>query len=164
MSRQYQDIPYVIDTQEVPIVDDTDPPTHYDAFLLYSDDEVRMRTLSDGILGSAREANGGGAIRKTRLSFELHPSVFYDDLFADDDIADNINNLKGNNPQLAALIATLFGVDDADLFADDSVDVDVDIADNINAEDVINSTKVAAPVSTFHGVDLDANIRTPRAA
>jgi hypothetical protein len=32
------------------------------------------------------------------------------------------------------------------------------------AEDVINSMKVAAPVSTFHGVDLDANIRTPRAA
>ena len=111
-----------------------DPPTHYDAFLHYSDDEVRMRTLSGGILGSARDvltltgANGGEAIRKTRLSFELHPSVFLDDLFSDDDVAENINtgdlikNLKGNNPQLAALVAT------------------------------------------FHGVDLDANIRTPRAA
>jgi hypothetical protein len=93
-----------------------------------------MRTLSGGILGSARDvltltgANGGEAIRKTRISFELHPSVFLDDLFSDDDVAENINagdlikNLKGNNPQLAALVAT------------------------------------------FHGVDLDANIRTPRAA
>ena len=61
MSRQYQDMPpYVIDTQEVPIVDDTDPPTHYyDAFLYYSDDEVRMRALSGGILGSAREESRG---------------------------------------------------------------------------------------------------------
>jgi hypothetical protein len=125
MSRHHQDqdMPYVIDTQEVSIVDDTDPPTHYDAFLYYSDDEVRMRTLSGGILGSTREepamSNGGGTTirRKTRLSFELHPSVFLDDLFSDDDVAENINNLKGHNPQLAALIATLFGVDDADLFA-----------------------------------------------
>ena len=105
----------------------------YDAFLHYSDDEVRMRTLSGGILGSAREesrgANGGAIRRKTRLSFELHPSVFFDfSLFADDDVAENINagdvvnSLKNHNSQLAALVAT------------------------------------------FHGVDLDANIRTPRAA
>ena len=176
MSRHHQDMPYVIDTQEVPIVDDTDPPMHNDAFLLYSDDEVRMRTLSGGILGSAREestepkANGGGAIRKTRLSFELHPSVFYDDLFADDDVAENINagdvvnSPKNQNSQLEALVATLFGVD-ADLLADDNVD---DI-EKINAEDVVNSTKdndakLAALVATFYGVDLDANIRTPRAA
>jgi hypothetical protein len=96
----------------------------YDAFLLYSDDEVRMRTLSGGILGSAREestmTNRGGVIRKTALSFELHPSVFFDDLFSDDNVAENINinagedlvnNLKNQNPQLAALVATLFGVD-----------------------------------------------------
>ena len=92
----------------------------YDAFLLYSDDEVRMRTLSGGILGSSREeltmTNGGGAIRKTALSFELHPSVFFDDLFSDDNVAENINaedlvnNLKNKNPHLAALVATLFGV------------------------------------------------------
>jgi hypothetical protein len=118
----YQDMSsYVINTQEVPIVDDTDLPTQYDAFLYYSDDEVRMRTLSGGILGSAREstgANGALAIRrKTRLSFELHPSVFFDDLFADDDVAENINPgdlinyLKGKNPQLAALVATFHGVD-----------------------------------------------------
>ena len=178
MSRHHQDMPYVIDTQEVPIVDDTDPPMHYDAFLLYSDDEVRMRTLSGGILGSAREestgakANGGGAIRKTRLSFELHPSVFYDDLFVDDnvDVAENINagdvvnSLKNQNSQLEALVATLFGVDD-DLLDDDNVDD----TEKINAEDVVNSTKdndakLAALVATFYGVDLDANIRTPRAA
>ena len=121
----YQDMSsYVINTQEVPIVDDTDPPTHYDAFLYYSDDEVRMRTLSGGILGSAREestmTNRGGVIRKTALSFELHPSVFFDDLFSEDNVAENINinagedlvnNLKNQNPQLAALVATLFGVD-----------------------------------------------------
>ena len=96
----------------------------YDAFLYYSDDEVRMRALSGGILGSTREERtmtyGGGAIRKTILSFELHPSVFFDDLFADDDVdvAENINagedlvnNLKNQNPQLAALVATLIGVD-----------------------------------------------------
>ena len=61
--------------------------------------------------------NGGGAIRKTALSFELHPSVFFDDLFSDDNVAENINaaedlvnNLKNQNPELAALVATLFGV------------------------------------------------------
>ena len=175
MSRHHQDVPYVIDTQEVPIVDDTEPPTHYDAFLYYSDDEVRMRTLSGGILGSTREepamTNGGGTIRrKTRLSFELHPSVFFDDLLADDDVAENINSgdvvnsLKNQNSQPAALVATLFGVDE-NFFADDNFDV----AENINAEDVVNSTKdndakLAALFATFHGVDLDANIRTPRAA
>ena len=156
-------MPYHIHTYEVPTFRDdhrtlqdnraVGDPIAYDAFLHYSDDEVRMRTLSGGILGSTREeatgANGRGAIRKTRLSFELHPSVFYDDLFADDDV---------NSPQLAALVATLFGVDD-DLFADDNVDV----AENINAEDVVNSTKDNDAKLTAL-VDLDANIRTPRAA
>jgi hypothetical protein len=96
--------------------------------------------------------------------------VFLDDLFSDDDVAENINaghvvnSLKNQNSQLAALVATLFGVDD-NFFADDNVDV----VENINAEDVVNSTedndtKLAALVATFHGVDLDANIRTPRAA
>ena len=52
-----------------------------DAFLLYSNDEVRMRTISGGVLGADQESTSAeGDNRKTRLSFELHPSAFIEDL------------------------------------------------------------------------------------
>mmetsp|Transcript_27813 Transcript_27813/g.47279 ORF Transcript_27813/g.47279 Transcript_27813/m.47279 type:complete len:148 (-) Transcript_27813:58-501(-) len=59
-----------------------------DPFLYYSNDDVRMKTLrleevSDS---STRTEN---ATRKTRLSFEVHPSMIFDDmldeLYGDDD-------------------------------------------------------------------------------
>ena len=54
-----------------------------DAFLLYSNDEVRMRTISGGVLGADQESTSAeGDNRKTRLSFELHPSAFIEDLLA----------------------------------------------------------------------------------
>jgi len=58
--------------------------TNADAFLFYSDDEFRMRALSHGRVGAnqvSAAAEGEGIVRKTRISFELHPSVL---LFADD--------------------------------------------------------------------------------
>ena len=60
--------------------------TNADAFLFYSDDEFRMRALSHGRVGANQDqvsaaAEGEGIVRKTRISFELHPSVL---LFADD--------------------------------------------------------------------------------
>ena len=51
-----------------------------DAFLLYSNDEVRMRAISGGVLGADQESTSAESNRKTRLSFELHPSVFIEDL------------------------------------------------------------------------------------
>ena len=54
-----------------------------DAFLLYSNDEVRLRTISGGVLGADQESTSAeGDNRKTRLSFELHPSAFIEDLLA----------------------------------------------------------------------------------
>jgi hypothetical protein len=53
-----------------------------DAFLLYSNDEVRMRTISGGVLGADQESTLTESNRKTRLSFELHPSAFIEDLLA----------------------------------------------------------------------------------
>eukprot|EP00986_Skeletonema_menzelii_P003026 scaffold891_cov130-Skeletonema_menzelii.AAC.4 len=41
-----------------------------------------MRTISSGVLGADQESTSTeGGTRKTRISFELHPSVFYEDLF-----------------------------------------------------------------------------------
>ena len=54
-----------------------------DAFLHYSNDAVRRRHLlglEDEDQGEDMDADKDSA-RKTRLSFELHPSNFYDDLF-----------------------------------------------------------------------------------
>jgi hypothetical protein len=103
-----------------------------DAFLYYSNDEVRMRALSDGRRGAAHDSTTPEGIRKTRLSFELHPCVFFDDdddLLNDDSGRDGINEgnnedvVKNANPRFAALFSLL-----------------------------------------FEGRDLEANVRTPRAA
>jgi hypothetical protein len=80
-----------------------------DAFLHYSDDEVRMRTLSGGIRGAAHQSTAPECIRKTRISFELHPSVFFDDLLDDESFLHiDEDVVKNANPQVAALIS-LFG-------------------------------------------------------
>lgn len=53
-----------------------------DAFLFYSNDEVRMRVLSGGTRGAAHLSSvTDGVARKTRISFELHPSVFFEEFF-----------------------------------------------------------------------------------
>ena len=62
-----------------------------DAFLYYSNDEVRLWTISGGILGAAQETTMYEVKRKTRLSFELHPSVFYEKLFSDELSVNEIN-------------------------------------------------------------------------
>ncbi len=68
-----------------------------DAFLFYSDDEVRMRTLSGGIVGAEQRQNSTPTptptqdiTRKTRISFELHPCVFMEDfLLSNESFSDN---------------------------------------------------------------------------
>jgi len=73
-----------------------------------------MRTISGGILGAPHESTSTEEIRKTRISFELHPSVFFEDFFADDFLANRVNeeavikNLN-ENPQMSALVSLLFG-------------------------------------------------------
>jgi hypothetical protein len=85
-----------------------------DAFLYYSDNEVRIRHISGGILGAPQESAATEVIRKTRISFEMHSSVFFEDLFADDLLADDINEeaaakTTNDNHQMAALVDALFG-------------------------------------------------------
>eukprot|EP00984_Skeletonema_dohrnii_P028192 scaffold18090_cov82-Skeletonema_dohrnii-CCMP3373.AAC.2 len=97
-----------------------------DAFLLYSNDEVRMRTLSGGMVGADQESTstetegeGGTRKRKTRISFELHPSVFIENLLLGDDSSlsdfDDIDEdavkaiTEDPQAQLNALISLLFG-------------------------------------------------------
>lgn len=99
-----------------------DSSTSIDAFQFYSNDEIRMRTLSGGILGASHEHTTEES-RKTRLSFELHPSVLFEDLFANDDVPiaregnnnpaiDNRNMNNENLPsELAALVSFLYGLE-----------------------------------------------------
>lgn len=75
-----------------------------------------MRVLSDGIVGADQEstAEGISIIRKTRISFEIHPSVFFEDsLLAEDAFsvnADVVKAMNENNPKMKALASILFGV------------------------------------------------------
>ena len=97
-----------------------------DAFLLYSNDEVRLRTLSGGIVRAEQNSTlTQGITRKTRISFELHPSVFMEELLlADDSFSDfdRINEEERINeedfakainedPQMYALLSSLYGGD-----------------------------------------------------
>ena len=96
-----------------------------DPFLYYSNDEVRLRILTGRTTSPESEAKGSQGrvqettgtddrviIRKTRLSFEVHPSLFFDD---DEDIfSDRVDNevvkkVAAENPQLASLVDVLFG-------------------------------------------------------
>ena len=63
----------------------------FDAFSHYSDDATRMRALRTptAALDAPRASNAaperiGARPRKTKISFELHPSLFFEDLFLED--------------------------------------------------------------------------------
>jgi hypothetical protein len=93
-----------------------------DTFLYYSDDEIRMRAISGGIVGAAQETAKPEVKRKSRLSFELHPSVFYDDLFSNELSQDETNKRiteeivenmkKSHHPHMVALLSILLGEED----------------------------------------------------
>eukprot|EP00984_Skeletonema_dohrnii_P013263 scaffold5464_cov97-Skeletonema_dohrnii-CCMP3373.AAC.7 len=85
-----------------------------DAFLLYSNDEVRMRTLSSGLVGvgadqestsTETEGEGGTRKRKTRVSFELHPSVFIENLLlaGDDFFVSEFDDINDNEDEKEAV-------------------------------------------------------------
>jgi hypothetical protein len=95
--------------------------TNADAFLFYSDDEFRMRALSHGRVGANQDnvsaaAEGEGIVRKTRISFELHPSVllFEDDLLLAEEDKDSLHIYEEivfrAMKDMNALASLLFGV------------------------------------------------------
>mmetsp|Transcript_8061 Transcript_8061/g.17474 ORF Transcript_8061/g.17474 Transcript_8061/m.17474 type:complete len:113 (-) Transcript_8061:89-427(-) len=51
-----------------------------DPFLYYSNDEVRMKTLKLETISEAEVADSTTTSRRTRISFELHPSVMFGDM------------------------------------------------------------------------------------
>ena len=65
------------------------PTTKADPFLYYSNDRVRMRELrledEEEEEDSSDEQSTNSCERKTRLTFELHPSLLLDDDLIDDD-------------------------------------------------------------------------------
>lgn len=103
-----------------------------DPFLYYSNDDIRMRRLTgkddnnsaatqdihdDGsLVGRVQDSTRTGCItRKTRLSFEVHPSLFFDDSQDEDDrfshldLGDAAKKIAVENTQLSPLIQALFG-------------------------------------------------------
>ncbi len=110
-----------------------------DAFLYYSNDEVRMRALSGGTRGAAhRSAVTDGVTRKTRISFELHPSVFFEDLFSEELVSD-------------------------EAFAT-SVNEHVTEEGEDATAATVESTKIQGFVSILFGRDVQSNISASRAA
>ena len=121
-----------------------------DAFLLYSNDDVRMRTLSSGLVGvgadqestsTETEGEGGTRKRKTRISFELHPSVFIENLLlaSDDSFVSDFDDINDNE--------------------DDAVEVE---AKAMTEEPQMNA--LASLASLLLGGNLHVNNRAPRAA
>ena len=106
-----------------------------DAFLLYSNDEIRMRTISGGVLGADQESTSAESNRKTRISFELHPSVFIEDLLLADDVDDSLNHGDTDSSREEAVVKA----SDAD-------------------------SHMNALVSYLFGEEFKSNIRVPRAA
>ena len=109
-------------------IDESEQADKFDAFLLYSNDEVRMRTLSGGMVGADQESTstqtegeGSTRKRKTRLSFELHPSVFTENLLLGDDSSLSLSDFddihedavkamaEDPQAQVNALVFLLFG-------------------------------------------------------
>ena len=101
-----------------------------DPFLYYSNDHVRMRRLTgkdnnstatqdshdDGLQGRVQDSTRTGCItRKTRLSFEVHPSLFVEDSQDEDDRFSHLDldaaakKIAAENTQLSPLIQALFG-------------------------------------------------------
>jgi len=73
-----------------------------DAFLHYSNDDIRLEALKmtecptqDQVFTLQRDciSTKGKPERKTRISFELHPSLILEDLLAD--LSDDGNDTKG---------------------------------------------------------------------
>lgn len=92
-----------------------------DAFLYYSNDAVRMKTLK--MEEVSEEEKGVAVERKQRLSFELHPSLVLEDLISElvvSDAADNFvaalyaNGNYGETDQTRNFMAALFGRDAED--------------------------------------------------
>ena len=61
------------------------PTTEHDAFLRYSNDETRMNTLMLKEAPKCQRQQHVTQERKTRISFEVHPSLILEDLLFDDD-------------------------------------------------------------------------------
>ncbi len=109
-----------------------------DAFLFYSNDEIRMRALSGGMRGAAHQSTvTDGVARKTRISFELHPSVFFEDFSFEEFFTDE-TSVNG-------------------------VDEDVTEAEDATVA-TAESPKMEGVASILFGRDVEANIRTSRAA
>ena len=60
---------------------------HEDPFLYYSHQETKMHALlssNDDNDGSDEQVDRETGVRKTRISFDLHPALLLEDLFPDD--------------------------------------------------------------------------------
>ena len=126
-------------------IDESEHADKVDAFLLYSNDDVRMRTLSGGQVGAnqqsmSTETEGEDSTRKrkTRISFELHPSVFIENL--------------------------LLAGDDDDSFVSDFDDINDNEEEAVKVKAMTEDPQMNALVFLLFGGDLHANIRAPRAA
>ena len=144
-----------------------------DAFLLYSDDEVRMRAISGGSVGVGKESTSTevqGSTRKTRLSFELHPSLFcegFEEINEEDEVkAMKHFTLCGTNeedavkvkamkkdPHRKELVSIILG--------EDLQSNNIKTAPTILGEDLQSNNIKAAP--TVLGEDLRSNIKAPTA-
>eukprot|EP00581_Thalassiosira_minuscula_P005281 CAMPEP_0183742410 /NCGR_PEP_ID=MMETSP0737-20130205/64680_1 /TAXON_ID=385413 /ORGANISM="Thalassiosira miniscula, Strain CCMP1093" /LENGTH=117 /DNA_ID=CAMNT_0025977993 /DNA_START=475 /DNA_END=825 /DNA_ORIENTATION=+ len=66
-----------------------------DPFLFYSNDDIRIKTLKlKEVSHKAKLADKANAQRKSRISFELHPSLIFEDML-DELRADNSSDVDG---------------------------------------------------------------------
>lgn len=75
-------------TMKLKLAQDThnsSPTTEHNAFLRYSNDETRMNTLMLKEAPKCQRQQRVTQERKTRISFEVHPSLILEDLLFDDD-------------------------------------------------------------------------------
>ena len=81
-----------------------------DAFLRYSNDEVRMQTLmmSTATRRDTQQTEAQVVDRKTRISFELHPSLIMEDMLRElgDDDEDS-----GNDSSIQDMISSFMQTD-----------------------------------------------------
>lgn len=117
--------------------------TNVDAFLFYSNDEVRMRTLSGGTVGAEDRQSTSvtqGSTRKTRLSFELHPSL----------ICEGIAEINEEDEVKAMKYFTALS--------------DTKEEDAVKVKAMKKNPHMKALVSIILGEDLHSNIKAPTAA
>uniref|UniRef100_A0A6U3U775 Uncharacterized protein n=1 Tax=Skeletonema marinoi TaxID=267567 RepID=A0A6U3U775_9STRA len=141
-------------------IDESEHADKVDAFLLYSNDEVRIRTLSSGLVGvgadqestsTETEGDGGTRKRKTRISFELHESVFIENLLlaGDDFFVSDFEDINDNEDEEEAVKVKAM-TDDINDNEEDAVEV--------KAKAMTEDPQMNALAS------LQVNIRAPRAA